>query len=106
MPLTLGYHLDVDIRLRQGGKHATCNTDHMLHMLPDQAQNRQIPDDFDRAMVLELVNRLLQRMVLNLRMQCHRHVHLRCGDEIHAELVLIQDREDSRKESMAETLLI
>jgi len=68
---TLGYHLDVDIRLCQSAKHAACDTDHMLHLLPDQAENGQIPDDINGPVALQLVDGLLQCMVFNLRLQCH-----------------------------------
>lgn len=43
----LADHFDVHVALAERGEHATRNTDHVPHRLPDQRENGHVSDDLD-----------------------------------------------------------
>lgn len=102
----MGYHFNINIRLGQGSKHIPGNANHVFHLLAHQTQDRQVSYHIDGSVAIQLSDRLPQRVVLDFGVQGHRHMHLGCGDEVDAELVLVQDREYPRQETVAQGLAI
>lgn len=47
--LTLRNHLNIDVILAECRKHFSCNTDHILHLLAHQTQNRHFRYDIHRS---------------------------------------------------------
>ena len=103
---TLGYHFNINIRFGQRTKHLPGNANHVFHLLAHQTQNGQVSDHIDGSVATQLSDRRPQRVVLDFRVQGHRHMHLGCGDKVDAELVLVQDREYPGQEAVAQGLAV
>lgn len=78
----------------------------MLHLLSDQRDDGKIPDDLNRAELLQLPSTLSQLMGSNISGKSHGDMDLGGGNQVDNELVLLQDVEDIGKEIMRQGLLV
>ena len=107
------YILDIDIVVSKHAEELAGDARQAAQVLAHQRHNRHITDDIHRAKLAQIVIRALQSLVLDrqflisahghhtvLRVQRHGDVHLRRGDEVHRQVVPIEDGEDLGEEAV------
>lgn len=100
-------HLEVDVVFTKGREHASCDTNHVLHLSTDQTQNCHIGEYAHIAAISKLRGGIAKS--LNLLAACmngHRNVHLGGGNEIDRDGVVVEDRKDTREEAVRDRSLI
>lgn len=105
--LTLRNHLDVDSMITQRREHLARNTNHVLHLRTDQTQNGQTVQHAHVATIRQVPHRRVK--VRNIRVaHVHRHgnVHFRSRNQVHADLVLVEDGKKPRKEMVRDRPLV
>lgn len=93
--------------LTKGGKHAASNTNHVLHLGTNQAQNGHICKNTDLTALSELLcgaGKSLNLMTTSV--DGHTDVHLTGGDEIHRDGVLVEDGKHTSKEAVGDGALV
>lgn len=64
--LTLRDHFDVNIIITKSREHASCNSDHILHLFSDKTENGHSRDDVDCSVLLQVTQGTLEILVNDL----------------------------------------
>lgn len=105
--LTLGDHLQVDIVLSKGGEHPAGNTNHVLHLSPDQTQDGHVGENGDLSTICEILPSLGKGLYLGAcGVNGHGNVHLGRGNEIDRDGMRVENGKDTGKEAMGDGSLV
>lgn len=112
-------HLNVDVVLAQHAEEAARDTDHVLELLADQADDGHIGHDVDGAQRAEVCNGAPEVVVLDLVLVLaaaaqegglgvdgHGDVDLGRGDEVDGEVPAVEDAEDAHEEAVGARALV
>lgn len=88
-------------------KHLARNTNHVLHLSAHQTEDRKTVQNAHVAAVAQVLDRRVKIGHLGVaHVHGDRDVHLGRGDQIHRDLVLVEDGEEPRQESVRDRPLV
>lgn len=100
-------HLEVDVVFTKSREHASCDTNHVLHLSTNQTQNCHIGEYAHITTFSKLLGGLAKSLdLLAARMNGHRNVHLGGGNEIDRDGVVVEDGKDTGEEAVRDRSLI
>jgi hypothetical protein len=111
---TLAYHLYVDASFSEDTKEFAGNTNAMLQFLPNKGNDAHIWCNIHRSKSSQIVDRMQETFILNiyligacysrnkptLAMDSHGNMHFARRDQIHRQMMTIQDAKDLGQEPM------
>lgn len=87
--------------LSKSREHASCNTNHVLHLGTNQTQNCHVGENTYITAISKLRGGISESLdLLAASMNGHGNVHLRGRDKIDGDGVMVENREDTSEETV------